>query len=153
MKRRRTRGPQGVLLLEVVLALGVLVLALTWLAQALATGGRAARRAQLQAQATLLAQSLLDQALASPESLQPVDQQPVGEQHPDWLWSLQMQQGPYEELWLVELVVSHLGPGGQADFSFRLRRYVRLPSVQAESEEAPQESLPTSAPPSSGSGL
>ncbi len=133
----RTAHPrQGLTLLEMVLALAILLVALSVLGSWFATGTRAARQATLQAQAVRLCQSKLDEVLAGVEPLEAVDQAPLDESDPSWVWSLALEPTDFDELVLLEVTVAHLNQNGLPDATFSLRRYLRqVDSAGAESAE------------------
>ncbi len=124
---------QGLTLLEMVLALAILLVALAALGSWFATGTRAARQATLQAKAVRLCQSKLDEVLAGIEPLEAVDQAPLDDTDPSWVWSLELQATDFDELALVTVTVAHLNQQNRPEVSFSLRRYLRQ-AAQAEAE-------------------
>ncbi len=119
----------GLTLFEVVLALAILLVALTALSQLVSTGRRAAIQSRLQTEATLLCESKLAAVLANAEPWQPVNDMPF-ELDPNWNWSLQVQPGPDPDLLQLEVTVTSAATETGDSAACTLRRLVRDPQLR-----------------------
>jgi type II secretion system protein I len=96
---------RGLTLLEVLVALGIFLVALVGIIKAVTIGGEQARQVQLQAQAAQLCQSKLAEVVAGVVPLSGQSDVPFDEA-PDWLWSLDASQGDIAGLWKLTVRVS-----------------------------------------------
>jgi len=103
---------QGLTLLEMVLALAILLVALAALGSWFATGTRA------------------------------VDQAPLDETDPSWVWSLELQATDFDELVLVTVTVARLNQQNRPEVSFSLRRYLRQASQAGAEASAGADATP-----------
>ena len=129
------KNQAGLTLYEVVLALVIFLGALLALGQLIATGSRAAIRSRLQTQAILLCDSKLCEVLAGIEPMQAAASVPFDSSDSNWFWSLDVVQGPTENLLLLELTVSHMGENKLSDASSSISRYVSDPQFSSESSD------------------
>jgi type II secretory pathway pseudopilin PulG len=123
-RQRKKRG--GLSLLEVVLALGILLMSLAALSQLVSSGSRAASDSQLRTEAIIRCQSKLAEAIAGSLPLQAV----TGARFEDdarWRWSLRIQQASVPGLLELEVTVVREGAAGDSIAEFSLRRLVRNP--------------------------
>lgn len=137
----------GLTLFELLLALAIFLTSLAALAQLLASGSRAAAQSQLQTEAILRCESKLGELVSGITAIKPVSSQTF-EDDPNWAWRLTVTDGPWPNLQLVELQVSHTGRSSLGNSSYTLRRYVRDPTLFVD--EAPRR--PATVPSRSGDG-
>jgi len=138
---------QAFTLYEVVLAIAILLGAMTVMSKLIATGSRAGSRAQLQTDAMLLCQSKLSEVVAGVEPLASVRGAPVGSTTPDWVWNLEVSSGPRDDLLelRVEVLLSDGGSTPRAKAS--LVRWMRNPSLFEAADETSSVSSPTTPQP------
>ncbi len=136
---RTSSSRNGLTLYEVVLSLAILLGAIAVLGDLIATGSRAAIRARMQTQATLLCQSKLSEIVAGAELMQTVEGVPIDTAQPEWTWGLQILPGPHESLLEIEVTVSHTTLGDRVDTRVSINRYIRDPQLfeQAAAQEVP----------------
>jgi len=126
-------------LYEVVLAIAILLGAMTVMSKLIATGSRASTRAQLQTQAMLLCQSKLAEVIAGVEPLASVQGAPCDSTASGWIWSLEVASGPVEDLLELRVEVSLPGEGAAPRAKALLVRWMRDPQLfesEAETESA-----------------
>jgi len=132
---RRRRAPtsqrNGLTLFELLLALAIFLASLAALAQLLASGSRAAAQAKLQTEAILRCESKLGEFVSG---IEPLARSSSGSFADDsrWSWQLTATAGPWPNLQLVELQVSHNGQSSLSSSSYTLQRYVRDPGLFIE---------------------
>lgn len=126
--RRTEKKRQGLTLFEVVLALGILLVAMAALGQLVSTGRRAATQSRLQTQAALICESKLSALLANAEPLQPGSNLPY-ELDPNWTWSLQVLPSADPDLLLLEVTVTSAQVQTGEIGTCTLRRLVRDPAL------------------------
>lgn len=122
-------------LYEVVLAIAILLGAMTVMSKLIATGSRASMRAQLQTQAMLLCQSKLSEVIAGVEPLVSVQGAPFDSTAPGWIWSLDVAPGPRENLLALHVHVVLPGKGPTPRARTSLVRWLRDPRVFQEAVE------------------
>ena len=120
---------RGLTLFEVVLAVGIFMMSLAMLSQAITTGGRAAVQARLQTHAVLHCESILAELVAGARPLQAGSAQPLDEAGAGWTWSLELLPGPYADLQEALVRVEYAGPQGNVTTSCELNRYLREPAA------------------------
>ena len=126
---RRKRIPYGMSLLEVVLALGILLMSLAALAQLISAGSRAAIDSQMQTEAIIRCQSKVAEVVCGSVPLQTVERASFADD-PLWQWSLRIQATSIEDLLDVQVTVSRGGSGSHASSAtYSLRRYLRDPET------------------------
>ena len=134
-------------LYEVVLAIAILLGAMTILSKLIATGSRASTRAQLQTHAMLLCQSKLSEVIAGVEPLASVQAAPFDSTAPGWIWSLDVAPGPRENLLELHLHVALPGEGPTPRAQTSLVRWLRDPQLfEAAAETATVNSQVTAQP-------
>jgi Tfp pilus assembly protein PilV len=127
--RRRPAVPrQGLSLLEVLLALGIFLIALTGIGQLISLGSRSAVEARLEAEATLRAESILQELLAGVQPLQAT----AATAFPDdanWQWTAEVVEGPHVDLVQVTVTVFRQDLDNLDRGAVRLTRLVRDPQL------------------------
>jgi hypothetical protein len=127
--RSIARSPRkGLTLFELLLALAIFLTSLAALAQLLDSGARAAAQSQLQTEAILRCESKLGELVAGITPIKEVSNQAFDDD-PSWSWRLTLTDGPWPNLQLAELQVSHTGQSSLGNSSYTLRRYVRDSSL------------------------
>ena len=122
-------------LFEVVLAISILLGAMTVIGKLIATGSRAATRAQLQTHAMLLCQSKLSEVIAGVEPLASAQGVPFDSTTSDWTWSLDVAPGPIGYLLELHLQVTLPGEGSIPRAKASLVRWMRDPQLFEEAVE------------------
>jgi general secretion pathway protein I len=119
---------RGLTLLEVLIALSIFLIAMTAIAQLISLGTRAATEARLDAEATLRAETALNELLAGVQPLQTTGATPFIDD-PDWQWTATVSEGPHVDLLLVD-VTAYRQPSGEAPRgTVKLTRLVRNPQL------------------------
>ena len=142
----RSKSPQrcqprsGFSLLEMIIATEILAASTILLLGLFSTGERHANRAETLVMAQMLCQSTLDELLADPSQLRPVDDEPI-EGYEDWTFSVDWK--PTEITGLVAIRVSVkrqteidsdvgasrlVNQAGATRGTFELLRWARIPS-------------------------
>lgn len=128
-RSRRSRGSRsGLSLFEVLIALGIFLIALTAIGPLLSTGSRAAVDARLEAEAALRAESMLHELLAGVQPLETTGATPC-EGDPGWFWSAQVLDGPHVDLLLVVVTVFRQDDDETPYGAVSLTRLVRNPQL------------------------
>lgn len=140
-QRQAGRPRKGLTLFELLLALAIFLVSFAALAQLLASGSRASAQAKLQTEAILRCDSKLGEMVSG---IAPVsgDTQGAFADDPRWTWRATVTDGPWPNLKLVELQVSHAGQSSLSHSSFTLRRYVRDPRLFVETPTRRRMSFP-----------
>ena len=133
---------RGLTLFEVVLAVGVFMMSLAMLSQAITTGGRAAVQARLKTHAVLHCESLMAELVTGARPLQPASAQPLPEAGDGWTWSLELLQGPYPELQEAIVTVDYVVAQGNVTATCNLRRYLRDPAALSSTTASPTGATP-----------
>ncbi len=124
-------------LYEVVLAIAILLGAMTVMSKLIATGSRASMRAQLQTHAMLLCQSKLSEVIAGVEPLASVQGAPLDSTASGWTWSLDVAPGPRKNLLELHVHVVLPGEGPTPRAQTSLVRWMRDPQLfEATAETA-----------------
>jgi type II secretion system protein I len=121
-------------LLEVLVALGIFLIALVGIVKLVSLGGEQARLVQLNAQATQLCQSKLAEVVAGVVPLSSQSDVPFDED-PDWLWSLDANQGDIAGLWKLTVRVSREQSDGSR-IECSLDRMLLDPSLRGSTLDA-----------------
>ena len=100
---------RGFSLLEVIIATGILAASAVMLMSMFSTGDRHTRRADERTIAQMLCQSKLDELIADPSQILPV-QSEVIRQYPGWVWSLDVQETNIPKFVQLTVAVTHI-PG------------------------------------------
>jgi prepilin-type N-terminal cleavage/methylation domain-containing protein len=127
-RRRSAAVRRGLSLLEVLLALGIFLIALTGIGQLISSGSRAAVDARLEAEATLRAESILQELLAGVQPLQSTSATAFSD-NADWLWSAEVLEGPHVDLVQVTVTVFRQDLDNPDRGTVRLTRLVRDPQL------------------------
>lgn len=143
--RSRRSSSSGFSLLEVILAGTIFLGATVALSQLVWNGSRASIQSRLLAEATWRCESKMQEAIARVVPLSSTSATPF-EDDPSWLWSLNVSEGPYAELLVVDVSVTRDGSSPLASANFRLRRWMRDPQwfIDAAAEEAAAAAAETS---------
>ena len=134
MSRRRPRAgsssrPRHAFsLLEVLLALAILLIALTGIGQLISVGTRAAIDARLESEATLRAECALQELLGGVQPMQSTSATPF-EGDPDWHWMASVVEGPHVDLLQVTVTAYRQGPGEDPRGHVSLPTLVRGPQI------------------------
>lgn len=136
---------RGLTLLEVLIALGIFVSSIAVISQLLAQGVRGAQRAQFETEAILRAESKLAEVVAGAAPFQSAQNVPFPDS-PKWVYSVALQPGPTEELFVVQVTVSRTATNPLASVDFTVARLVRDPQMlmQAATEAAAAAEDPAS---------
>lgn len=118
----------GLTLFEVVLSLAIFLGALSAISQLTSTGMRAALQSRLQTQAVLRCESKLAELLAGVEEMENAEDVPFRD-HPNWAWSVDVADGPLDNLLALTVSVSHTANNGRTTTSFTLKRLVQDPKL------------------------
>src|SRR5262249_11848660 len=102
---------RGMTLLEVLVALGIFLISLVGIIKLVTLSGDHARLVPLNAQAAQLCQSKLAEIVAGVVPLSSQSDVPFDED-PDWLWSLDANQGDITGLWKLTVRVSRQQSNG-----------------------------------------
>ena len=105
--RRESRG--GFSLLEIIIATAILAASGVMLMSMFSTADRHARRAESRAIAQMLCQSKLEELLASPEQILPIEADVV-RQYPGWVYSVALEPTAVENFVRLTVSVTHI-PG------------------------------------------
>ena len=138
----RAHGARRALtLFEVIVALAIFMGAVCAIGQLLSSGVRSAVQARLLAQGVLRAETKMAEIAAGI-----VPMRAGGGSFPDdssWTWSATTASGPHQELYIVEVTVSHPSATRAGNVSYSLRRFVRDPNVAIAAYEKQQEQQQT----------
>jgi hypothetical protein len=132
---------QGLTLFEVIVALAIFMGAVCAIGQLISSGVRSAVQARLLAQGVLRAETKMAEIAAGI-----VPMRAGGGSFPDdssWTWSATTANGPHQELYIVEVTVSHPSATRAGNVSYSLRRFVRDPNVAIAAYEKQQEQQQT----------
>ena len=135
----------GMTLLEILLAVTIFFGALTVLSQLTWNGSRAAIQSRLKTQAIVRCEAKLAEVLSGIEDRQSKTEVPFSDDS-QWTYSVSLNEGPFPDLWQLEVLVSHTGGSRLANVTFSLKRWMRDPSLFVKAAEAQKilESLGTS---------
>lgn len=120
--------PNGMTLLEVVIALALFFAAMSAISEILRMGSESAIKAQLRAEASLLGESKLNELVAGILPLQAATQQAF-EGSPQWTWTLTVEDDLDVTIKRLQLTVNHLTAAGQSDHEVKFARLLRDPSL------------------------
>ena len=151
----------GFTLLEVVLALGIFMLALAAVSEVLGVGARANLAARLETQAMLRAESKLAELAAGALPFRSIQGAPFTDD-PQWTYSVLIAPTPAAKLLQVDVRVARQSTGRLANVSVALRKWMRDPQLfidaanaaasKKSNETSQTSSGTTSSRPSSGTG-
>ncbi len=139
---RTPSSRRGISLFEVVLALSIFLGAMAAISQVLRTGSRAAVRAQLQSQASLLCDRQMNRVLAGIEPMQSAPQSALDDKQ-DWYWTLSVTDGALPSLLQVQVTVSHSSSNPFGVVKSELTRLVRDPQYFVDAASAATSSSST----------
>lgn len=129
--RNRGSGHVGMTLLEVLIALAIFLAAVTVIGQLVNTGSQAAIGAQLKAEASRRAETVMAEAIAGVVPLQSASS--AFDDDPAWSWTLSVQDATHADMLLVEVIVARQGELGREQTNFHLVRWVRDPELWLQS--------------------
>jgi len=127
-----TRAPQGISLLEIVIALAIFLAATTVIGQLIATGSQAAVGAQLKAEAARRCETVMSEAIAGVVPLESTGDVAF-EDDPYWTWSITVSDAPVTDLVQIEARVTRQTRPGQPPATMALVRWVRDPAQWTQS--------------------
>lgn len=146
--------PRAFSLFEILIALAIFAMSAAVIGQLISSGSRGAVRAQLESEAVLRCESKLGEIVAGATSLQTTSQVPFTDDSA-WTWSCSIAAGPHQDLYLVQVTVSHPSSGQLSDHSYTLSRLVRDPNVTKQmltDQQAKQQTSQSSSSSSSSTG-
>lgn len=129
------RGRRGLTLFEVLISLAIFVGSLAALGQLISSGVRGAVQARLQTQAVLRCESLVAEIVSGALAAQSVNGAAFADD-PTWLYSVAVSTGPHQNLFLVQVTVSHSASNNIGNVSFTLHRYMRNPQIYIDAAAA-----------------
>lgn len=115
---------RGLSLFEVVIALAIFMASIAAIGQLISTGARSAVYSRLETQAVVRCESKLAEILAG---ITPTQQAGGGtfSDDPSWSWTVSVASAQHENLFIVDVTVSHAANSGMGRVSYSLRRLVR----------------------------
>ena len=125
------KGRRAFSLLEVIIATGILAASAVMLMSMFSTGDRHTRRADERTMAQMLCQSKLDELIADPALMVPVEADIIP-QYPGWVWSLEVQRTTFEQLVMVKVGVTRI-PGMETGANLDLATATEEMEVDATS--------------------
>jgi type II secretion system protein I len=126
----------GLSLLEVLVALTIFLLSLVAISRLVEMGGERALEARERVQAAQLCESKMNEVVAGVVPLQSQGDTPFDED-PDWVWSLDCDQGAITNLWNVTVKVSRQqGQGNRTPISVSLSQMLLDPSIRGNAYDA-----------------
>jgi type II secretion system protein I len=125
----------GLTLFEVLLALAIFMGAMVVLGQLLSTGVRGALRAKLETEAIFRAESKLGEITAGALPFEAVSSQEEVDSD-EWRYSVAIEQGPSDQLFVVTVTSTHPGRTTSSDVSYSLSRLVRDPQLLLDAATA-----------------
>ncbi|WP_437186830.1 hypothetical protein SH668x_000194 [Planctomicrobium sp. SH668] len=125
------KSREGISLFEVVLALAIFVGAVAAISQVLANGSRAASRAQLQSQAVLIGERVMNEVIAEIVPLSSAAKTPV-DGMPKWFWTVDVSNSNVPGLLRVEVITEHEAPTPNSVIKYQLVRFVRDPQAMID---------------------
>jgi type II secretion system protein I len=152
MMNGTSRPRKGLTLFEVLLALAIFLVSLAALAHLIANGTRAAVQGRLQTEAIIRCESKMAEVVAGAEAMEALSSVAFTDD-PKWIWDLSIEEGPWPDLRIVQVAVSHVGTNPLGNTSSTLRRYVRDPRpLEQEEVHTPVEVMPlrSNLPPDNG---
>lgn len=125
----------GFTLLEIVLSLAILAGSLAALGEVMRLADRNAQLVRDESQAQILAASVMDELLSGSRLLVAVNQAQMDDvTDPPWLYSVVLEQTPYQELVLVRVQVEQQLPPQQQPAHFELVRWMPNPDYIAPTD-------------------
>lgn len=124
--RRQDRG--GLSILEIIISVAVFLGALTAVLHGLSVGQSSELSARLQSEAVLRCEAMMGEIVCGAVEPKSSQEKPFADdEEGNWVWSVQVTDGPASGLLQVTVLVEHK-PGGEVpNASFRLVRYMRDP--------------------------
>jgi len=126
---RNAASRTGLTLYEVVLSIGIFLMAMAALSELISVGSRAAVKAELETQAALYAESKMAEIVSGAVPMTATGNQPLFPDDPSWQWRLTEGEPPAEGLKDLTVTVMHMGNNGEPDATYSLRRFVRDPQL------------------------
>ncbi|MFV0444465.1 MAG: prepilin-type N-terminal cleavage/methylation domain-containing protein [Planctomycetaceae bacterium] len=133
-----TSQRHGLTLLEVMLALGIFLVAMTAIGQLITLGSRASVEARLEADAVLRAETALSEVLAGVHPMQTAAALPFDDD-PNWQWGLTVSEGPHVDLVRLDVTAYYQPPGESPTGTVTLSRLTRSPDLFLEAALAAEE--------------
>lgn len=121
---------EGFTLLEVVIAVAVLLGAITALFQLINLGHRSSLQGQFRSDAVLIAELKMNEAVGGVTELISTTEEEI-EEYPDWLWSMSVEDTSQEGLLQVTVIVRRDAEPNQpnAAHEYSMTRYLRDPQL------------------------
>src|SRR5579871_6173517 len=146
----------GMTLFEVLLALTIFAGSAAVIGQLLSAGVRGALHARAHTEAVLRCESKLGEVIAGVQAFQAANDVPFPDD-PDWSWSMTINNGPHQNLLLVEVTTKFVGAEESGDVTFTLHRLMRNPqtlfsAVAASAQAAANAAATNSSTPTSSMG-
>ena len=118
----------GFTLLEVVIAVAILLGSITALFQLLNLGHRSSMQAKFRTDAVMLAETIMNEALAGIVPLQSSTEE-ESDDYPGWFWSLSVEDAGVDDLLEVTVLVRREGTSITAEHEYSVTRLARDPQV------------------------
>lgn len=115
-------------ILEVIVAVGILLGALTAIIQIISTGTRSSVQGQFRAEAVILAETKMHEAIAGVVPLQSSSPETI-EEAPDWTWEMTTETASLSDVLTVTVTVNREGENDSESHSYSLTRMVRDPQI------------------------
>lgn len=125
---RRSHTLDGFTLLEVIIAVAVLLGAITALFQLINIGHRSSIQGQLRSDAVLIAETKMNEAVGGVIELQSTSEEEVDD-YPGWLWSLTVEDAGLEGLLQVTVSVRRDTDQPGAEHEYSIARLLRDPQM------------------------
>lgn len=119
-------------LLEILIALGIFLAAVTVIGQLVGTGSQAATGAQFKSEAARRCETVMAEATAGVIPLQSTGEAAF-EDDPQWTWSLTVTDAVHADMLQVEAIVSRKSRQGPPQVTFNLVRWIRDPELWLQS--------------------
>ena len=119
---------RGFTLLEVIIAVAVLLGALTAIFQLISTGSTASVQAQFRAEAIILAETKLNEAIGGVIPLESSSAQEI-EESTEWTWELTVEPASQTDVLSVTVTVARESESPAGNHSYSITRMVRDPQI------------------------
>lgn len=124
----RPNAPAGFTLLEVVIAVAVLLGAITVLFQLINVGHRSSIQSKLRSDAVLIAETKMNEAVGGVIEMQSTSEAEL-EDYPDWLWSLTVEDAGLDGLLQVTVTVRRDTTDVTVAHEYSMTRLIRDPQM------------------------
>ena len=115
-------------ILEVIVAVGILLGALTAIIQLISTGTRASIQGKFRAEAVILAETKMNEAIAGVVPLQSSAADTI-EDAPEWTWEMTTETSSLSDVLTVTVTVSRESESEVEGHSYSITRMVRDPQI------------------------